>query len=603
MSYILRSILYLFIAIFITACSNEDQDTQDIPISFINDNVVRINHIDSYWDYVLFRDKSQIVCIKETNNMLSAIGVLDTDTISLNSDDKKRPVAIEITHLRLNIEYEDDRVLIYGIANNKMFTDTITLGRETYNSRATDIGVLSSITSWALDKAISASVDQVMKGIPFSDLVKFLRDLEERNTYQQLDYITDKLENWQGEVLDMFKIIPAEWWKEFLDKTSQQDKDNGNASTIIMGLNTGNAINISPTSATCLVSGVLEAHANSFELNFTYGICFSSTSLPTINDFVVDKDVIVQKNQILKISLPEKFNLVDLDPNSTYFYRSFIKDNITKEIYYSEIRSFTTSQHIPTITNLRQEASAASYDGFIFNGNKYSYKYQISLHVARDKESKFKTWGIYYNDGTMNNFIEIPTNIYDREISIELYSKFKEVKCCIGWYIEDLNGVYITGGEEILRCQCTTQPELKYRVNIKSHQEFNYTPTDVLVDTIICVYSNDDTHNFVASFKNFTINQNKSNWINHGIKLVYCESDFYRSPLIDQFDFLLSNLFLSYSLDSRSWTAKYYFNISNQTDVTYYHKSEPDLYISNGKRIEGYKNSNFKLECTVQSVK
>ncbi len=598
----LNSLLIIVIALLTFACSNEEPSVQDTPILSINDTIVRINNIDEYWDYVLFKDKSQIICIKENINELTAIGVLGSDTISLITDNKKNPVTITMTNLRLNLENRNDSTIIHGITNEIMFTDTIPHNSTIYNSRAEKNSILSSISSWALDKIISTNTDKVMDGIPFSDLVKFLRDLDDRNTYEQLDYITDKLENWQGEILEIFNIIPADWWKEFLDKLKQKDKDSCEASTIVMGLSTGSAINVSQSSVTCFVTGILEADAKGSELDFSYGICYSLSSIPTINDLIVSKNVIVQKNYSIKLPLPEKFILDKLNPNSIYFYRAYIIDNLSKEVYYSDIKSFNTSQYSPNITNLRQIEGLANYDGFPFNGNRYQYKYLISLHIARDKASDYKSWGIYYNDGTSTNYIEIPTSTYGKDISIELYSAYKEISCKVGWYIENETGKKILGGEETLKCQCTTKPSLKYHIVIKSHQEFNITPTDILVDTIISVYPDAETQSFHSIFKQFTINQNKSNWLAHSISLVYCESDFYRNPFLNNYDFTLSNLFLSYSLDSRMWSAGYYFNIANQTNVSYSYKSEPDLYISNNKRIDGYERSNFNMECSVESV-
>lgn len=433
--FLLFSMLFLSISFF--SCSDDEPGIDD-PNNEDYAEVIRIVNMDDYWDYILFQDEDHVSCIKETDGILNAWGVFNENTLHLTTDENNRITDIEVPNLKVNIRYKADRAFISGTANNTIFCDSITISQPEIQSRANNSLSWTDVLGWAADKGIGAAADKVFDGIPFKDLVDFIHDLDDRNTYEQLDYITDCMENWQGEVLEKLKLLPADWWKKFLEDIKNKDGESKIGPTIIIGLLTGNAPYIYTTSATCLVDGVLEAYANDSEFNFTYGICYSKNENPTIEDMKSSTNVTSGMISSIKVSLPQKFVLSNLEESTKYYYRAFYKDNITGYVAYSNLRSFETSNIPANISNFVQTNAYYNNSGYSFDSATFNYQYKTAIKFELKSFDDISDWGYYYvnHNGNRVAFSLMNRNQLRCDEEFTYYDNSSSVKLYMGCYVK-----------------------------------------------------------------------------------------------------------------------------------------------------------------------
>ncbi|MFI3261581.1 MAG: hypothetical protein R3Y26_01605 [Rikenellaceae bacterium] len=125
------------------------------------------------------------------------------------------------------------------------------------------------------------------------------------------------------------------------------------------------------TSATCELQGTLEAEANDGEFNFNYGICYSTNSTPTVNDQTVFSSCVSSDFlSLISLSLPISMTMVNLETETTYYYRAYFQDNITGEVSYgNEIKEFTLSPESDERAILEQIYYATGGDNWTNNTN------------------------------------------------------------------------------------------------------------------------------------------------------------------------------------------------------------------------------------------
>lgn len=140
----------------------------------------------------------------------------------------------------------------------------------------------------------------------------------------------------------------ARWVKQIInknDKIIKQKEIEANRPTIVYDIKTGISSNITNNSADCKIDGIIKAVANKGEFNFDYGICYSTSSNPTIS---VNKHSNSTSGLVSSISikLPVSMHLDNLKANTKYYYRAYLKDNISGTCFYAnETKSFTTKKN------------------------------------------------------------------------------------------------------------------------------------------------------------------------------------------------------------------------------------------------------------------
>ncbi len=143
----------------------------------------------------------------------------------------------------------------------------------------------------------------------------------------------------------------ARWVKQIInknDKIIKQKEIEANRPTIVYDIKTGISSNITDNAADCKIDGIIKAVANKGEFNFDYGICYSTSSNPTIS---VNKHSNSTSGLVSSISipLPVSMHLNNLKANTKYYYRAYLKDNISGTCFYAnETKSFTTKKNADT---------------------------------------------------------------------------------------------------------------------------------------------------------------------------------------------------------------------------------------------------------------
>lgn len=209
--------------------------------------------------------------------------------------------------------------------------------------------------------------------------------------------------------------------------------------TIIVGLEAGNAPYIYNESAICLLDGYIRAIANDGEFNFDYGICYSTSPNPTINDAVSRKNVQSGFISEITVSLPDKFLLENLQRNTKYYYRAYFKSNIDGYVTYSDnVREFTTSDIPVAITSFVQTNSYHSQNGYSHDGQTFSYKYMTSIKVELTSFDDIQDWGYYYinNSGNRVAYSMMNRGSLRCDDILEYYDNKAETTVYIGCYVK-----------------------------------------------------------------------------------------------------------------------------------------------------------------------
>ena len=143
----------------------------------------------------------------------------------------------------------------------------------------------------------------------------------------------------------------ARWVRQIInknDKIIKQKEFEANRPTVVYDIKTGISSNITDNSADCEIDGIIRAVANKGKFNFDYGICYSTSSNPTI---IVNRHSNSTSGLVssINIKLPVSMHLDYLEANTEYYYRAYLRDNISGTCFYAnEIKSFTTKNNADT---------------------------------------------------------------------------------------------------------------------------------------------------------------------------------------------------------------------------------------------------------------
>ena len=143
----------------------------------------------------------------------------------------------------------------------------------------------------------------------------------------------------------------ARWVRQIInknDKIIKQKEIEANRPTVVYDIKTGISSNITDNSADCEIDGIIRAVANKGKFDFDYGICYSTSVNPTIS---VNRHSNSTSGLVSSISikLPVSMHLDYLEANTEYYYRAYLRDNISGTCFYAnEIKSFTTKNNADT---------------------------------------------------------------------------------------------------------------------------------------------------------------------------------------------------------------------------------------------------------------
>ena len=261
----------------------------------------------------------------------------------------------------------------------------------------------------------------------------------------------------------------AKWVKHIInknDKIIKQKEIEANRPTIVYDIKTGTSSNITNNSADCKIDGIIKAIANKGEFNFDYGICYSTLSNPTIS---VNKHSNSTSGLVSSISikLPVSMHLDNLKTNTKYYYRAYLKDNISGVCFYAdETKSFTTKN---TETSCPDSNHPHMIDLGLPSGTKWACC-NVGAH-SPEQYGEYYTWGetgekskytlenyAYYNNSTYE-YIHIGNDISGTQYDVA-HVKWDDIwrmptddegwelvkKCFWKWTIYNgVNGMMITG--------------------------------------------------------------------------------------------------------------------------------------------------------------
>ena len=310
----------------------------------------------------------------------------------INLDSEQRVKSIRTDSLDLYFDYQNDKTIIYGQFFSSMIYDILE-NYMTDNSKEILLTQSKSTNYWqeliksAGEKIKNFSVEKGLNkvlNIEFNGNDSYVEAVRKSHLRSSIKDLMDmagimldiqKFEDMRAEDIlkeveempDLGGIENAMYFGQYIDPTGsvarfnkwilpplkkiqdhnktivEQREKEANRPTLIFGIQTGTARNITKNSAECAIDGVIKAEANKGEFNFDYGICYSTSPQPTISQNV--KSTVTSNGFLssINIALPQPFVLSSLKPNTTYYYRAFLKDNITGNIIYADnIKKFTT---------------------------------------------------------------------------------------------------------------------------------------------------------------------------------------------------------------------------------------------------------------------
>lgn len=382
-----RIIPILLMTLAIWGCSKEpetnvDPNNMQYPIVYYNLQT-------DDWEYLICNETEQLLIYKESDTGFVAYGInnpSDSNGFFFISNDSL--VSITSNTFDLNIVMKEDSVMvIINDGENSYFYkyDYYSIF-STQNSKRSKIGnsdVLSSLFSETI-KGVLKSFPTVNMLYSIIDMVGTLRELDDVDSHNYLDWLEHRNHRYDN----IFK-----WAKDH----EYEHKSNP---TIIAGISTGGS-RVEGTTAYCLVDGFINLQADIYytgTLSVNYGICYSKSPNPTIND----------SRQVLSISvgnefgggiitqttadLPHAFCISGLEESTTYYYRAFYEISSINELVYGEIKQFTTEGlfEINTITSPTE-------GGTVTGGGRYPANATVTLTATANNGYEFTHW----NDGSV----------------------------------------------------------------------------------------------------------------------------------------------------------------------------------------------------------
>lgn len=334
------------------------------------------------WNYLIRNEAEQLLVYKESDIGIVAFGINSPcDSIGFFFTSNDSIVSITSNAFDFHILMKEDSVLFIvnegGISHFYKYDHDSVFNSPNPNSCKLDnADILSAL--------FSAIIDEIIPDHPvlmFINMVGTLRELDEiGNIYQLLDW----LENGNH----VYDIIFG--WAR-----SKENEHNSNPS-IIAGISTGGN-RVEGTTAYCLVDGYIKLQADIYftgTLSANYGVCYSTSPNPTIQDSKQELSVSIGNNVFgdtfisqATAVLPYDFCISGLEESTTYYYRAFYEIGAIDELVYGEIKQFTTEGLFEINT-----MASPSEGGTVTGGGRYPANTTITLTATANSGYEFTHW-------------------------------------------------------------------------------------------------------------------------------------------------------------------------------------------------------------------
>lgn len=278
------------------------------------------------WTYLIVEDADNLLLVNDDDGkFVSSYGIFSHDTVFILSDLAEGTLSIDVNNEVVEIVCSSDSVIVYSKD-----------GRESYSLREAISRTRAAVSNGDMLNVLFGKVigeiipDFISKPV---ELMKYLYETDNMDHHEKIDYKLD------GD----YELIPADWLDDLFDWAD--DKENNHKSTPLyyIGIKTGTA-DVKGSSATCYVEGYLRIDGNGAPCDFEYGICYSTSSMPTVEDNVQCKREVNGLMSSFSLCLPDSFVCSHLESEAKYYYRAYFKDNLTSMIDYAdEIKEFATA--------------------------------------------------------------------------------------------------------------------------------------------------------------------------------------------------------------------------------------------------------------------
>lgn len=350
----LLTVSLLSIMMFASCDNLDDLFGDDNHLNEKIENIAFVSNIDGYYNSALIEDEGAYICINNNEEYITELlGVFEDEYfLSVIFNEKGLPILFESEDVNIRLLYSMDslnndcyRIDYFAIIDEQIYTDyTYTYSSEQYKTRS-----LGDLYEWTKKEITNSINNKVREKVcqftsflltdnayskhwnKFLDMVDFLRETDGLNAIELVDYLDDKY--------NKFKQIS----EAIKNKESNINKQ---APTYYIGITTGDNY-VRGNTAYCNIDGYLRVDANEGNFDFDYGICYSESKTPTINDAVQKHTLTNGLITSITIDLPVEITLAGLKEKTTYYYRAYFKDNLSGNIMYSEnIRNFETQMSI-----------------------------------------------------------------------------------------------------------------------------------------------------------------------------------------------------------------------------------------------------------------
>lgn len=371
----------LSIMLFASCDQLEDLFGDDNHLSEKIENLAFVSNINGYYNSALIKDKDAYICISNNDDYITELlGVFEEDYfISVIFNEEGLPILFESEDVNIRLQYNMDsldndcsRIDFFAIIDEQIYTDYTYL----YPSGQVKTRSLGDLYEWTrqeitnnINSTIREKVCQFTSFLltdnayskhwnGFLEMVDFLRETDGLNAIELVDYLDDKY--------NKFKQI-SEAIK------SKESKINKQAPIYYIGITTGGNY-VRGNTAYCNIDGFLKVDANGGNFDIDYGICYSESKTPTINDAIKKHTLTNGIISSITVDLPIEMILTGLKENTTYYYRAYFKDNLSGNVMYSEnIRNFEIEMSMER-ARLIELYNSTNGDSWIYKTNWCSEK-------------------------------------------------------------------------------------------------------------------------------------------------------------------------------------------------------------------------------------
>lgn len=301
-----------------------DEPSNEMEKFLIYENLGSFN-----WTYLVVEDTENLLLVNDDDGkFVSSYGIFSGDTVYILSDLTEGTLSIDVNSDVVEFVCSGDSVIAYSKDGRKAYSLREALSRTRTVSNGDMLNVL-------FGEAVGEIIpDFISKPV---ELMKYLYETDDMNHHEKIDYILD------GD----YELIPSDWLDDLFDWADKKADNHKSTPIYYIGIKTGTA-DVKGSSATCFVEGYLRVNGNGAAYDFEYGICYSTSSVPTVNDKVQGKREVNGMVSGLGISLPTSFVCPNLESETTYYYRAYFKDNLTGMVDYAdETKEFTTKGICP----------------------------------------------------------------------------------------------------------------------------------------------------------------------------------------------------------------------------------------------------------------